>query len=250
MQPFHTQPAPLAEDCQVVELRQYTLKPHRRNTLIELFEREFLESQEAVGMRVIGQFRDLGDADRFVWLRGFADMDSRRRALETFYFGPVWASHRDTANATMVDSDNVLLLRPAWPGAGVGSLRERAPLGATTPAPGAVDISVFHLAEPAGPVLLAFARQQMSDVLMAAGARQIAWYVTHAAENTFPRLPVREGEHVLVGVALFDDVAALAGLADSGAWQRDIAPTLAQWLIQPTQALTLAPTPRSALRAG
>jgi len=30
----------------------------------------FVETQEATGMRVIGQFRDLGDPNRFVWLRG------------------------------------------------------------------------------------------------------------------------------------------------------------------------------------
>jgi hypothetical protein len=31
--------------CPVVELRQYTLKPGRRNELIALFERHFLEGQ-------------------------------------------------------------------------------------------------------------------------------------------------------------------------------------------------------------
>src|SRR5579859_5286792 len=113
--------APVTEDCQVVELRQYTLHPDQREVLIELFDREFLESQEAVGMRVIGQFRDLDDPNRFVWLRGFADMESRRKGLEAFYFGAVWGKHRDTANATMVDSDNVLLLSPAWDGAALKS---------------------------------------------------------------------------------------------------------------------------------
>jgi hypothetical protein len=62
----------------VVELRQYTLHPGRRDVLIDLFDREFVETQEAAGMAVLGQFRDLDDSDRFVWLRGFDDM--RRRA--------------------------------------------------------------------------------------------------------------------------------------------------------------------------
>ena len=109
--------APPTEDCQVVELRQYTLKPGARDALVALFDREFVAPQEAVGMRVIGQFRDLDDADRFVWLRGFADMASRSAGLQAFYGGPAWLAHREEANATMVDSDDVLLLRPAWPGA-------------------------------------------------------------------------------------------------------------------------------------
>jgi hypothetical protein len=58
----------------VVELRQYTLHPGQRDTLIELFDRGLVECQEAAGMRIIGQFRDLDNLDRFVWLRGFADI--------------------------------------------------------------------------------------------------------------------------------------------------------------------------------
>lgn len=102
-----------ARCCPVIELRQYTLKPGQRDVLIELFDRHFVESQEAAGMTVIGQFRDRRQSDRFVWMRGFRDMTARHSALERFYGGPVWAAHRTAANDTMVDSDNVLLLRPA-----------------------------------------------------------------------------------------------------------------------------------------
>jgi hypothetical protein len=73
--------------CPVVELRQYTLKPGKRDVLINLFDREFIESQESVGIEVIGQFRDLDHSDRFVWLRGFRDMTSRAKALTDFYGG-------------------------------------------------------------------------------------------------------------------------------------------------------------------
>ena len=103
---------PASNPWPVVELRQYTLHPGRRDDLVELFEREFVETQEACGMRLFGQFRDLDDTDRFVWLRGFAGMDARAAALGAFYGGPVWKAHRDAANATMIDSDDVLLLRP------------------------------------------------------------------------------------------------------------------------------------------
>lgn len=99
--------------CAILELRQYTLKPGQRDVLIELFDREFVETQEATGMRIVGQFRDADDPDRFVWLRGFADMDLRQRALTAFYDGLVWKAHGRQAAATMIDSDDVLLLRPA-----------------------------------------------------------------------------------------------------------------------------------------
>ncbi len=233
---------PAVPDCQVVELRQYTLHPGKRDTLIELFDREFVESQEALGIRVIGQFRDLDGPDRFVWLRGFADMAARGDSLPAFYFGPVWAQHRNTANPTMIDSDNVLLLRPAWAGAALPSpATPRAERGSTALPPGLLVATVFHLKAPAGPEQLAQARGPLGDALRAAGARQLAWYVTESTANNFPRLPVREGEHVLVSLALFEDAKA--------ALSRDFGASLQPWLAKPTQTLRLVPTARSALHA-
>src|SRR5882762_8825947 len=117
--------------CPIVELRQYTLHPGKRDVLIDLFDRELVESQEAVGIKIIGQFRDLGNPNRFVWLRGFRDMPSRAQALKDFYGGPIWKAHREAANDTMVDSDHVLLLRPALPASGFALDKSvRPPLGA------------------------------------------------------------------------------------------------------------------------
>src|SRR4051812_27157034 len=107
------------DPSQVLELRQYTLRPGQRDALIDLFDRELVEPQEAAGMRVIGQFRDRDAADRFVWLRGFPDLASRAARLQAFYGGPVWQAHRDAAQATMIDSGGGLLLPPGGPGAGV-----------------------------------------------------------------------------------------------------------------------------------
>ncbi len=64
--------------CPVIELRQYTLQPGQRDVLIDLFDREFVETQEAIGMRLVGQFRDVERPDRFVWIRGFPDMPRAR----------------------------------------------------------------------------------------------------------------------------------------------------------------------------
>lgn len=198
------------QEEQVIELRQYKLRPGQRDVLIELFDREFVESQEAVGMRVIGQFRNADDAAAFVWLRGFADMDARARGLQAFYGGPVWTEHRNAANATMVDSDNVLLLRPAWKGSGMAPSTRAAPGEATAPT-GAICIAIVHLSEPAGEPILADCRKRLAPALTAAGARVLGWYMTEYAPNNFPRLPVREGEHVIVVVSAFDDLAAIDG---------------------------------------
>ena len=68
----------------VVEFRQYTLHPGRRDDLIGLFERELIEPQEAAGMALVGQFRDADNPDRFVWFSRFTDpagLSAHRDAL-------------------------------------------------------------------------------------------------------------------------------------------------------------------------
>ena len=107
------------EGIRGVRTASCTLRARQRDTLIAMFEQSFLEPQNALGAHVFGTFRDLYDADRFVWVRGFRDMEARREALAAFYGGAVWQAKRTAANwYHVLDSDNVLLLRPAGPGLG------------------------------------------------------------------------------------------------------------------------------------
>ena len=231
----------------IVELRQYTLHPGRRDTLIELFEREFLDTQAQTGISVLGQFRDLDAADRFVWLRGFEDMERRRISLERFYGGPAWQAHRDVANATMIDSDDVLLLRPVAPASAFvlddafGDLRDGGVIVAT----------LYSFDAPVDLDFLDFFAAELHPAFAAAGGPAIASFSTEYAPNTFPRLPVREGEHVFTWFARFADVGAHAAyrekLVSSPGW-RALAVALGRRLQGPPQVLRLAPTARSRLR--
>lgn len=214
----------------VIELRQYTLKPGRREAFVALFEREFVETQEAVGIRLIGLFRDLDDPDRFVWLRGFSDMEARKQALETFYFGPVWQTHREAANAEIVDSDDVFLLAAA--GAGFPPLD--SPDGSGS---GVILAGVHRPTEPSAP---AEPDRDIRVSLTAAGLRPLAVLATEPAGNTFPRLPVRTDGPVVVWFAAADDEDA----ADQALARLDVSSRLGPRL----QILRLAPTPRSRLR--
>ncbi|NUS60945.1 MAG: NIPSNAP family protein [Lysobacter sp.] len=238
----------------VVELRQYTLHPNQRDVLVSLFEREFLETQEAAGIRVLGQFRDLDAPDRFVWLRGFPDMAQRRDALARFYEGPAWLAHRDAANATMVDSDDVLLLRPVAPASGF-SLDLAAPFESRDDGRrddgGLVVATLYAFDAPVDMDFLEFFAADLQPAVAAAGARVIASFSTEYARNTFPRLPVREGEHVFAWFARFPDMAAYAryreALIGAPGW-RALAVSLARRLQGPPQVLRLAPCSRSRLR--
>jgi quinol monooxygenase YgiN len=179
----------------IVELRQYTLHPGKRDTLIDLFEREFIESQEAAGMHLLGLFRDLDDPNRFVWLRGFPDMPARAQALGAFYGGPVWKAHRDAANATMIDSDNVLLLRPARVSDAGQRRNEKS-------RDGTIIATVYYFASP---VDEAFIERFERTLLPQLNGDILGHFVTEYSANNFPALPVRSHEHAFVWVARIGD---------------------------------------------
>ena len=156
-------------------------------TLVALFEREFVEPQEAVGARVVATFRDLDDPDRFVWLRGFADMAARADALGAFYGGPAWQAHREAANATMVDSDNVLLLRPLGGDQGLqAALQPRPPVGRRAAAGGVFTITVCPLRRPADDALVHAFDQCVHPWWVGVGGDLLACWVTEPAAEQLP----------------------------------------------------------------
>jgi len=239
--------------CPIVELRQYTLHPGQRDVFIDLFDREFIETQEAEGMRILGQFRDLDNPNRFVWLRGFSDMPGRARALGAFYGGSAWKAHGKAANATMVDVDNVLLLRPLRPTSGF-SLEKLQRL-----APGSTDVpkrlvigTIYYFDESPSNDFIDFFEREVAPLLRDAGASIIGRFVTESSPNTFPVLPVREGEQVFVFFSAFQDGAAyeryLAELGRSRRWNGGIGKALLTRIKRPPEILRLSPTARSLLR--
>jgi NIPSNAP len=224
----------------IVELRQYTLRPGQRDVLIHLFDRELVESQEAEGMAILGQFRDLDRPDRFVWLRGFDDMAGRPDALTRFYTGPTWRAHSAEANATMIDVSDVLLLRPCATGTGFPPhLAPRPPAGATTPPGSLVTATLCYRDRPFDEAFVKFFDEHVRPALAAAGAEPIACLQTEYAENNFPALAVRTGEHVFVWFTRFPSPEA---------WRDTPVPALSQRLRCPPDTLRLAPTARSLLR--
>lgn len=216
--------------CAVLELRQYTCKPGQRDTLITLFDRHFVESQEALGMMIVGQFRDRARPDRFVWIRGFSDMRSRQAGLESFYTGPVWAEHKAAANQTMVDVSDVYLLKPARPDTAFRLDWSTRPAVGEDRKGSTVLAGIRRLPRPADAAAVADFEKQAIPQLLRAGVNVISIFVTESAPNNFPRLPVREGEHVLVWF----------GISNRGE-------TVSADLAAPVDLLELEPTPRSLL---
>jgi hypothetical protein len=238
---------------QVLELRQYTLHPGKRDVLIDLFDRLFLDPQEQLGMRILGQFRDLDDPNRFVWLRGFPDLQSRAGLLAAFYGGPVWKANRDAANETMVDSDNVLLLRPTDADSGLVLPIQRADPQTVQADPSSFVLAIVYLLQaPVDDEFVKLFREHISPIMAASGAPPLASYRTEYGRNDFPKLPVRVGEHIFVWFTSFESMAEYerfrSVLGKDGAWTTTVEPALTRRFKSPPQVLKLAPTARSLLR--
>jgi hypothetical protein len=243
---------PLVLDTsQVIELRQYTLHSGKRDILVDLFDRLLLDPQEELGMRVLGEFRDLDAPDRFVWLRGFPDLASRAGRLAAFYGGTVWKANRDAANATMIDSDDVLLLRPIDTESGLLLPMGRPPPTAATEG-SFVLATVYLLRAPVDDGFLRLFDRRAWPLMAETGAPLLARYRTEYGPNDFPRLPVREGEHAFVWITSFANDAEherhRANLARSPAWKESVEPELTTYFESPPEELRLAPTARSLLR--
>lgn len=227
----------------VIELRQYAMKPGRRDELITLFERAFVETQEAAGIRLIGLFRDLDQPDRFVWMRGYPDQATRKPALNAFYNSDHWFAHRSETNATMTSSDDVLLLRPLSP--------ELAPdvsgpiPGGEQPGHGVVVLGVHRLDGPDDPLAEVF-RTTLADALAEVGLAAETAGTTDPTPNSFPRHPVREGEWVLVWLSRQPD----EGTADTALARARADPRLAPLFARTLQLMRLQPTARSRLQGG
>lgn len=237
----------------ITELRRYRLYPEKREDLISLFDREFVETQEEVGMHVVGQFRDIDHPDAFVWLRAFANMEARAAALQAFYGGPVWSKHGAQANTAMRNSDNVLLLKPWAIGTALPTSKGRRPAPGDIAVPCSLFVCSICYLKPSGEEAFGdFFEQKVKPELLAAGAEIVGVMVSVHTPNTWPRLPVREGENVFIWLTRFSsigDYSIYTGrLAQSGTWRDVIAPELDMLLWRPIEISRLSPTSRSGLR--
>ena len=213
----------------VFELRNYTLRKGGRARFESLFEREFVEAQEAVGSLVLGTFRVLDDPDRFVWIRCFETMESRAAALDRFYTSALWRQHRSAANVEIRASDNVLQLNRV-----AGDLpldvSARAPIGTERPARAWFVVTTYFVApDDLTEFACLCARSDLGGVVS---------FATDPRPNSYPRLPVRD-DSVFVTVTRHTappDVAA------------PIPPEFEALMQALPNILRLEPTPRSLMQ--
>ena len=170
----------------VVELRNYLLKPDARNKFIQYFKKHFIESQHELGAYTPGLFRIKGEDDRFFWIRGFDTMQDRSRFLPAFYGGEVWKEFGPAANDMMLEWHNVYLIKPLT-----------------------INNNLFHGDKNIFVIDYYRAKdKQLKELIDLFNTEYIPlfnkWninaslWVSEMEENDFPRLPVYQDENLLV----------------------------------------------------
>jgi hypothetical protein len=141
----------------------------------------------------------------------------------------------------MIDSDNVLLLHAPVPAAAFRSEPARPAVGEKRTA-ARIIANIYYLNSGDADAATRFERDALPK-LRASGIPVLAWFTSETAANNYPRLPVREGERVLVWFTRFQDDAeyeARKGAIESAAAGLSLAGK--------PEVLRLEPTERSELR--
>ena len=94
--------------------------------------------------------------------------------------------------------------------------------------------TIYYFNAPVDAGFVEFFKKTVKPDVIGSGATVLAYFVTEHSENTFPALPVREGENVFVWFARFNDPAAyerhIAALTQSPRWRDENSKELARRL--------------------
>jgi len=234
----------------LLEIRNYLLKPDKLESFISYFEEHFIFPQEDLKMQVLGQFRVIGEPDHFVWLRGFSDMQTRLEGLQKFYGGAVWEQYGPAANDMMLEWHNVHLLRPISNITdltyGLSAALVTAELTDASANTGVIAIDFYQALSGKRDTLIDQFQTSVQPVYQREGIQLRGYFVAEMSENTFPRLPVIQNQDEFVVITAFESEEACRD--QRAKLTQAVNESIGALLITPPEVLLLIPTLRSPLR--
>ncbi len=229
-------------NIKVIELRNYLIKPGRRDEFINYFEENFIESQNELGGYTLGQYRVKGADDNFFWIRGFENMPARNKFLNDFYYGPFWKEHRNVPNSMLLNNDNVHLLKP---------LNVSDSTGFNTNWFGkekGIAVIDFYTSNTKLDKLIEFINKRYISILNSCGINNISFWISEISPNEFTALPVFQDSNLLVQISFYKDEleyqSKLAGIHET---MNDELKTEMADLVTIKNTLTIYPTEKSFL---
>jgi NIPSNAP protein len=94
----------------IIEMRTYKTKPGKRTEFLEIFRSKSIPAHAAIGMKILGPFLSVEDADDFFFMRGFPDLSSREPMKEEFYEGELWKSELESVLLPMLEKYEVIVV--------------------------------------------------------------------------------------------------------------------------------------------
>jgi len=94
----------------IIEMRTYKLKPGKRSEFLEIFRTKSVPAHDEIGMKILGPFLSVEDADTFFFMRGFPDLDSREPMKAKFYEGELWKSGVENILMPMIEKYEVVVV--------------------------------------------------------------------------------------------------------------------------------------------
>ena len=94
----------------IVEVRTYKTKPGMRAQFLEIFRARSMPEHAALGMKILGPFPSIEDADVFCFMRGFPDLASREPLKAKFYEGELWKQELEQVLMPMLERYDVVLI--------------------------------------------------------------------------------------------------------------------------------------------
>ncbi len=94
----------------IIEMRTYKTKPGMRSRFLEIFRSKSIPAHAEIGMRILGPFLSVEDANTFFFMRGFPDLASREPMKAQFYEGELWKRELESVLLPMLENYEVVVV--------------------------------------------------------------------------------------------------------------------------------------------
>ena len=94
----------------IIEMRTYKTKPGLRSRFLEIFRSKSIPAHAEIGMKILGPFLSVEDADTFFFMRGFPDLVSRQPMKAQFYEGELWKRELESVLLPMLEKYEVVVV--------------------------------------------------------------------------------------------------------------------------------------------
>ena len=94
----------------IIEMRTYKTKSGMRSQFLEIFRAKSVPAHKEIGMKILGPFLSVEDANTFFFMRGFPDLASREPMKGKFYEGELWKTELENVLMPMLEKYEVVLV--------------------------------------------------------------------------------------------------------------------------------------------